>query len=46
MAIRYSQLIERHILFLPHSCVLLSVGVQASLLRPLVNWKYFEISTV
>lgn len=46
MAIRYCQLIERHTVFLPHSCILLSVGVQASLLQPLVNWKYFEISTV
>lgn len=40
------QLAERHKLFLPQYCVLLSVGVQASLLQPLVNWKHLEISTL
>lgn len=37
------QLAERHKLFLPQYCVLLSVGVQASLLQPLATgsiWKF------
>lgn len=40
------QLAERHKLFLPQHCVLLSVGVQASLLQPLVNRKHLEISAI
>lgn len=46
MAVKCCQLTERPALLLQHCCVLLYVGVQASVLQPLVNEKYLEISTV